>query len=74
MTREQQRAVTELRKLAERYRRAKSTVDGLDEERGLAYARARAIDPPLTFKQIAEAVGITEAAVQQKLAKMRRAS
>lgn len=55
-----------LRALHRRYTRAMTRVDEIEELRSQAYFEARSLDPPLTYKTIAEVFGVTEAAIMQK--------
>lgn len=64
---EQERTVKNLRRLAARYNRAVAHLAALEDDRAEAYLAARALDPPVTFKAIADAFGVTEAAVMQKI-------
>jgi len=68
-TREQEAVLTRMRKLNERHRRAVATEETLRVQRVHMYREGRALAPPLTFDEIAEAFGLTAAAVQQTLNK-----
>lgn len=68
-TQGQARLLTELGKLRDRYARAERQVTELRAQRVALYRKARALNPPLTFEEIAEAAGITAAAVQQAITK-----
>lgn len=59
--------LAELRALNQRMKRATTSLDECERLRSELYAKARAMDPPLTFKQIADVFGVTPAAVMQKL-------
>lgn len=59
--------LAELRALNQRMKRATTSLDECERQRSELYAKARAMDPPLTFKQIADVFGVTPAAVMQKL-------
>jgi hypothetical protein len=67
MATERQATITRMRAFARKYRRALATVETLERERLTVYQEARACDPPVTFKEIADTFGITEAAVMQKI-------
>jgi hypothetical protein len=58
-----------LRKHRGRYEKAEQGIVDLRTERIALYREARALKPPLTFDEIADAVGITAAAVQQAIFK-----
>lgn len=49
--------------------RANLQVRALEEARTAAYLDARALEPPMTFKAIADVFGVTEAAVMQKVSR-----
>jgi predicted Rossmann fold nucleotide-binding protein DprA/Smf involved in DNA uptake len=69
MTPEQNRILGALAKLTARYVKAEQAVTELRAQRVALYRQARAAYPPLTYDEIAEASGITAAAVQQALFK-----
>lgn len=56
-----------LRALHGRYSRAQRAMKAYEEERTALYIEARALVPPMTFKEIADIFGVTEAAVMQKV-------
>ena len=61
------RVRTKLRALHKRHARTTGQLDQLEDERTKLYLEARALDPPMTFKEIADIFGVTEAAVMQKV-------
>lgn len=71
---EQARMLKLLASHAKLYQRTQNRIDELWRERVDLYAAARELKPPLTFRQIAEVFGITEAAVMQMHARGNRAS
>lgn len=58
-----------MRTCAGKHARAKAAYDALEAERTELMRRARAITPRFTFAEIAEAFGIGETAVIQKIAR-----
>lgn len=50
-----------------RLTKAESALAKVEGERTALYLEARALEPPVTFKDIADVYGITEAAVMQKV-------
>lgn len=57
----------QLRALHKRHTRASMTLAECEAQRTTLYLQARALDPPMTFKEIADIFGVTEAAVMQKV-------
>lgn len=72
VTRDQARHLKLLAAHNVRYQRAQARIDELWREREEMYIAARQLKPPLTFRQIAEVFGITEAAVMQMHARALR--
>ena len=58
-----------LRALYRRHARAVDKVGECERERTALYLEARALDPPVTYAQIAAVFQITEAAVMQKVSR-----
>lgn len=56
-----------MKTLRTRLAKASVALAALEEQRLQLYVDARACEPPITFKQIADEFGITEAAVMQKI-------
>lgn len=71
-TPEQAALLKRMRKMRAQYEKVLARAETMWDQRGAVYEEARALDPPLTYAQIAEAFGITQAAVMQKIAKVNR--
>lgn len=67
MASEQSAMRRSLRGLARRHASMIERAQVVEQERTAAYMAARALTPPLTFKEIADIFGVTEAAVMQKV-------
>jgi AraC-like DNA-binding protein len=65
----QSRALAGIVRQRDRLAKAERTVAQMRAERVSMYRGARALDPPCTFEDIADAAGISAAAVQRALAK-----
>ncbi len=59
--------IRKLRTVAKRHDRASAALAAAERERTEVYLEARAVEPPVTFREIADIFGVTEAAVMQKL-------
>jgi len=59
--------VRRMRALRARHARATSTLQDIEDQRTAMYEAARALEPPLTFREIAEAFDVSEAAIMQKM-------
>lgn len=66
--------VRRLARLRGRLERANEQVRQLEAARTQLYVEARELDPPMTFKAIADVFGVTEAAVMQKVTRAARAA
>lgn len=55
-----------LEALQRRHARHQGKTKDLEDERSRLYVEARELDPPMTFREIADIFGVTEAAVMQK--------
>lgn len=67
LTPEQSRMLRDMRTFAKRFEAKQAEVAKMENDRADLYIAARAIDPPLTFRVIADTFGVTEAAVMQKI-------
>lgn len=65
--REREQMLKSLRQLHARYEKATAALQAIEDERAELYLAARSMDPPMTFRAIANVFGVTEAAVMQKL-------
>lgn len=65
--------VRRLSTIRRRLERVNASWKALEDERTQAYLAARALDPPMTFKAIADVFGVTEAAVMQKVTRHEKA-
>lgn len=63
--------VRSLKALARRHRHTVELLARLDEERATAYEAARALDPPMTLRQLADIFGVSEAAITQHISRRR---
>ena len=66
-TPEQRAILRKLKALNHRYSKALAIVNECEIERGDLYLEARALTPPVTFRDLADVFGVTEAAVMQKV-------
>ena len=62
---EREALLRSMRALAARRAKAASVLTAIDQARVPLYEQARAFDPPLTFREIAECFGVTTTAIQQ---------
>ena len=70
-TAERRDMMKRLKTLAAQHQRATARLTALEDDRAEAYEAARALDPPITFRQIASIFGCSEAAVMQHLSRRR---
>ena len=68
-TPEQERMLAYMRRFAKQFEAAHAKVAAMEEQRADLYIQARALTPPLTFRQIAQTFGVTESAVMQKISR-----
>lgn len=59
--------IRRLKSFHRRYTRHVEQVRADEDERSRLYLEARATNPPITYREIAEVFGVTEAAVMQKV-------